>query len=548
MQISDVNNNLLNMVTGQNMQKTENDSESSRFMDLLRASKDKSQQISAEDINMQMPQKEFSVQKNTTEIKVTDEKELKTTNPEQSNAKEDGRENVTADKEKTSAKDKVSPNEKKTETTQKAEAKTTETVSSENTQDAQISGEANVQADGSVELLVAPLAIAEIIPTETNENIDAVDVLMSDAPLNVENEEIINTIENVEIKNEGVENISQAVTPKVENVIAENPALETVGTQNMQDVMNPAEQKNPETEQSDFVKSEQNITPLQQDVATEDNIVQQQEEKIAEFLPDNKKVEIKVSVKEDKVVAKAENHISEDVVMLQDVENEVSVKQPEEESNQLVSDVKIKAEPDKANVQGVAVVENQPMGQAETTNNTATTPITEADNIVQSPAVALQAANDAKANTLTEMPENLKDIQNKGLTREVAEQIKVNITQSAIKGVDKIEIQLKPAELGQVEIKLHISKDGKLQAQIIASSQETLELLEKDADVLKEAFNNAGYQAEDGSFSFSHRGGEETESEKEKLRTFIGEVISKDVAEEMAANDYISADGVNIRV
>ena len=72
--------------------------------------------------------------------------------------------------------------------------------------------------------------------------------------------------------------------------------------------------------------------------------------------------------------------------------------------------------------------------------------------------------------------------------------------------------------------------------------------MQKDLGILKEAFDNAGYQTEDGSFSFSYRGEEQNNNEREQLRTFIGEVISRDVAEELAANDYIGADGVNIRV
>ena len=136
------------------------------------------------------------------------------------------------------------------------------------------------------------------------------------------------------------------------------------------------------------------------------------------------------------------------------------------------------------------------------------------------------------------------------MTRDIAEQIKVNITQSAIKGVDKVEIKLNPADLGQLEIKMQIGKDGRLQAHIIASNAETLDLLQKDLSNLKDAFNNAGYQTDDGSFSFSYRGEEQNNNnEREQLRNFIGEVIAQDIAEELAANnDYVSVDGVNIRV
>ena len=71
------------------------------------------------------------------------------------------------------------------------------------------------------------------------------------------------------------------------------------------------------------------------------------------------------------------------------------------------------------------------------------------------------AANDAQ-NT------SFKDVY-KGMSKEVIDQVKVNITKSAVKGVDKVEIQLKPEDLGHIEVKMQIGKDGKLQAHIIAS-------------------------------------------------------------------------------
>ena len=79
----------------------------------------------------------------------------------------------------------------------------------------------------------------------------------------------------------------------------------------------------------------------------------------------------------------------------------------------------------------------------------------------------------------------------KGMGREVVNQIKVNITKSAVKGVDKIEIQLKPEDLGHIEIKMQISKDGKLQAHIISSRAETMDMLQKEMPSLEKAFNDA---------------------------------------------------------
>lgn len=138
----------------------------------------------------------------------------------------------------------------------------------------------------------------------------------------------------------------------------------------------------------------------------------------------------------------------------------------------------------------------------------------------------------------------------KGMGRDAVEQVKVNITKSAVKGVDKIEIQLKPEDLGHVHVKMQISKDGKLQAEIIASRQETLDILQKEADTLQKAFNEAGFDTNGGSFSFSFRG-EEEQNQNSELRNFIGNVLEQESDGELVSNDnqiWDPAQGLNIRV
>ena len=156
----------------------------------------------------------------------------------------------------------------------------------------------------------------------------------------------------------------------------------------------------------------------------------------------------------------------------------------------------------------------------------------------------LKAELSAKAEDTT-----FRDIY-KGMSREAVEQVKVNITKSAVKGVDKIDIQLKPEDLGHVQIKMQISKDGKLQAEIIASRQDTLNILQKEADSLQKAFNEAGFDTDGGSFSFSFRGEEEQQHNAE-LRNFIGNVLEQEANEEFVSNDNLNWDpsqGLNIRV
>ncbi|OPZ78903.1 MAG: Flagellar hook-length control protein FliK [Alphaproteobacteria bacterium ADurb.Bin438] len=88
---------------------------------------------------------------------------------------------------------------------------------------------------------------------------------------------------------------------------------------------------------------------------------------------------------------------------------------------------------------------------------------------------------------------------------EIANQIKVKV-QNLKQGEDKITIKLKPYELGDIEIKLNISKDGKVSAVINSNKQETMQIMQKDVEALQKMFNDNGYKADVSSFSFNFKG------------------------------------------
>lgn len=76
-------------------------------------------------------------------------------------------------------------------------------------------------------------------------------------------------------------------------------------------------------------------------------------------------------------------------------------------------------------------------------------------------------------------------------------------------GSSRIHIQLDPAELGKLEIKIHVASDGKTGVTIIADNKNTLTLLQQDAQGLARALNDAGLTADGGSLSFNLRGGQQ---------------------------------------
>jgi hypothetical protein len=73
-------------------------------------------------------------------------------------------------------------------------------------------------------------------------------------------------------------------------------------------------------------------------------------------------------------------------------------------------------------------------------------------------------------------------------------------------GTDRIEIQLRPASLGAVDVQLNVAHDGRVTAVIAADRADTLDLLRRDASGLEQALRDAGLQADSGSLSFNLRG------------------------------------------
>jgi flagellar hook-length control protein FliK len=87
------------------------------------------------------------------------------------------------------------------------------------------------------------------------------------------------------------------------------------------------------------------------------------------------------------------------------------------------------------------------------------------------------------------------------------DQVAINLARAAQGGTtDRIEIQLKPASLGAIAVKLDLTHDGHISAVISADRSDTLNLLRQHADTLAQSLRDAGLQADSGSLSFNLRG------------------------------------------
>lgn len=89
-----------------------------------------------------------------------------------------------------------------------------------------------------------------------------------------------------------------------------------------------------------------------------------------------------------------------------------------------------------------------------------------------------------------------------------AQQLGISIARGAKEGLDRIEIQLHPAELGRVDVRMELGHDGRIMAVVSAERSDTLEQLRRDIDQLERALADAGFDMDANSFRFEEGRGE----------------------------------------
>jgi hypothetical protein len=87
----------------------------------------------------------------------------------------------------------------------------------------------------------------------------------------------------------------------------------------------------------------------------------------------------------------------------------------------------------------------------------------------------------------------------------VTQQVSIHLTKAIADGVDRINIQLSPVELGRIDVRLDIGDDGNVRAVFNADRPQTVELLQRDARELTRAFQDSGLKADSGSLNFNLR-------------------------------------------
>lgn len=192
--------------------------------------------------------------------------------------------------------------------------------------------------------------------------------------------------------------------------------------------------------------------------------------------------------------------------------------------------------------QNKALSSSEALSQAESQ----TTGI-EAPSSAQAPAAIFSVGHELKGKAVSGSAPVQKNIP----VNELVEQIKINIKKAFKEGLDKIDIVLKPKELGTIKIHLEIGKDGTMKAVLNTARAETLDLLQSDLTVLKQALADSGFDLNDQAFSFNYRGERYNDEQKQpqNRRTVSSAEAEDETAEESAGTLSISGRyALNIKV
>ncbi|MDR1026035.1 MAG: flagellar hook-length control protein FliK [Lactobacillus sp.] len=289
-------------------------------------------------------------------------------------------------------------------------------------------------------------------------------------------------------------------------------------------------------------------------------LLSKQAAKIAEIVGEDTKLKVEVNVKDNKAESFASKPLVAQVVDADDADLTLDTQsQPdtqtlldtaasENTSNDLsVADLMI------MNQDGAEVIAQPQVNVAPTQVQDASTLAAKgADNASVISNGSVSTAGFVASTKINGTEQGRAQVQDtyKGMSSDVIEQVKINITKQAVKGIDKIDIQLKPESLGKVDVKLHIAKDGKIQAHITASNSDALEALQKDSSVLQKALNDSGFNTEEGSLSFSLRE-EQNNQNQDDLRKFMGKAleIQEDIQPDLLAESFWDGkSALNIKV
>lgn len=136
----------------------------------------------------------------------------------------------------------------------------------------------------------------------------------------------------------------------------------------------------------------------------------------------------------------------------------------------------------------------------------------------------------------------------------------VHIAQQAQNGNRRFDIRLDPPELGRLEIRIDVSRDGQVTTHMVVERSETLDLLQRDSRALERALQNAGLDTSEGGLKFSLKGegqgqaqdmgpdGKPRGDSANAEGNGDGDSASDDADMTGGGRDYVARDGLDIRI
>ncbi|MDO9127309.1 MAG: flagellar hook-length control protein FliK, partial [Parvibaculum sp.] len=130
--------------------------------------------------------------------------------------------------------------------------------------------------------------------------------------------------------------------------------------------------------------------------------------------------------------------------------------------------------------------------------------------------------------------------------------IALQMARNLQKGISRFDIRLDPPEMGRIDVRMEVRKDGHVAAHMTVDRPETLDLLQRDARALQQALNNAGLQADSDSLNFTLRD-QSGDRDRPSFAVDGGRGADEAAPEELASapiyNVNLSANGgIDIRV
>jgi len=81
----------------------------------------------------------------------------------------------------------------------------------------------------------------------------------------------------------------------------------------------------------------------------------------------------------------------------------------------------------------------------------------------------------------------------------------VEIAASARSGKTRFDVRLDPADLGRIDVRIDVDRNGQVTSHLTVEKPETLSMLQQDAPQLRQALDDAGLKTGNGGLQFSLR-------------------------------------------